>query len=300
MQSIEAILHNMEMMEPISTGLRPATRKLDIEAFIFDIYGTLIISATGDIDKMTASAENLEIAFKIGKADINRDAGMTRKEVFQTLIGYLRNAIISYHAEKKSGDTPFPEVDIEEIWTMVLQKAAREGMATVSESTDVRALTIAFELLSNKVYPMPGMAEILQEIKSKGKKLGIVSNAQFYTPFIMNYFLHGKLTDDLYIAPFERDLIVYSFQEKKSKPDTFLYRKLAGSLKENYGIKTANALFIGNDMLKDIYAAKKAGFRTALFAGDQRSLRLRENKAEVKNVNPDIIITDLKQLKSLI
>ena len=59
-------------------------------------------------------------------------------------------------------------------------------------------------------------------------------------------------------------------------------------------------MFIGNDMLKDIYAAKKAGFKTALFAGDQRSLRLRENKAEVKNVYPDIIITDLRQLKDLI
>ena len=28
--------------------------------------------------------------------------------------------------------------------------------------------------------------------------------------------------------------------------------------------------------LKDVYTAKKAGLRTALFAGDNRSLRLRE------------------------
>jgi putative hydrolase of the HAD superfamily len=287
-------------MKPVSTGLKASMRKLDIEAFIFDIYGTLIISATGDIDKMTASTEHLKIAFDIGRMKINPQNGSSEKELYHSLLVDFRNAIISYHAEKKSGETPFPEVDIEDIWTMVLSRAAREGKLTLKEDADLRALTIAFELMSNKVYPMPGMEEMLQGIKKAGKLMGIVSNAQFYTPVIMNFFLQKKITFDRYIPPFNEDLIIYSFEEKKSKPDTYLYHKLAGRLKDNYGVDPKRALFIGNDMLKDIYAAKKAGFKTALFAGDQRSLRLRENKAAVKNVIPDIIITDLNQLKDLL
>ncbi len=49
-------------------------------------------------------------------------------------------------------------------------------------------------------------------------------------------------------------------------------------------------------MLNDIYPAKKAGFNTALFAGDTRSLRLRKDVAECKTLSPDIVITDLIQL----
>ena len=62
------------------------------------------------------------------------------------------------------------------------------------------------------------------------------------------------------------------------------------------GIPVNAALYLGNDMLNDIYPAQKVGFKTALFAGDARSLRLREDDPGCKNLSPDIIITDLIQL----
>ena len=55
-------------------------------------------------------------------------------------------------------------------------------------------------------------------------------------------------------------------------------------------------LYVGNDMLNDIYPAAKAGFKTALFAGDSRSLRLRKDKPKCKYLSADIVITDLIQL----
>ena len=42
------------------------------------------------------------------------------------------------------------------------------------------------------------------------------------------------------------------------------------------GFPAERVLFVGNDMLNDVAAAAAVGLRTALFAGDQRSLRLRE------------------------
>jgi putative hydrolase of the HAD superfamily len=50
-------------------------------------------------------------------------------------------------------------------------------------------------------------------------------------------------------------------------------------------------------MLNDISTASAAGCRTALFAGDRRSLRLREGE---NTVEPDMIITGLTELESLI
>ena len=38
------------------------------------------------------------------------------------------------------------------------------------------------------------------------------------------------------------------------------------------------------------------GMRTALFAGDARSLRMRETDPRVNGVDPDIVLTDLDQL----
>ena len=64
------------------------------------------------------------------------------------------------------------------------------------------------------------------------------------------------------------------------------------------GIAAAETVFVGNDMLNDVMPASRAGFRTALFAGDQRSLRLRTGDARVAEVTPDLILTDLSQLPS--
>jgi putative hydrolase of the HAD superfamily len=55
-------------------------------------------------------------------------------------------------------------------------------------------------------------------------------------------------------------------------------------------------LYVGNDMRNDICPAAATGFHTALFAGDKRSLRLREDDRKCARTRPDIIITDLMQL----
>ena len=66
------------------------------------------------------------------------------------------------------------------------------------------------------------------------------------------------------------------------------------------GIPADAALYIGNDMLNDVAPAQKVGFKTALFAGDARSLRLRRNHPQCKNLSADIVITDLMQLLDVI
>ena len=60
-------------------------------------------------------------------------------------------------------------------------------------------------------------------------------------------------------------------------------------------VRPTETLCIGNDMANDIAPAARLGFRTALFAGDQRSLRWGPG-GECDDVGPDIVITDLAQL----
>jgi putative hydrolase of the HAD superfamily len=53
-------------------------------------------------------------------------------------------------------------------------------------------------------------------------------------------------------------------------------------------------------MLNDILPAQTTGFRTALFAGDKRSLRLRRDNPRCSNLKPDMVLTDLVQLVELL
>jgi putative hydrolase of the HAD superfamily len=53
-------------------------------------------------------------------------------------------------------------------------------------------------------------------------------------------------------------------------------------------------------MRNDILPAHRAGFQSILFAGDQRSLRLRQDDPSCRSIRPDAVITDLFQLKDLL
>ena len=53
-------------------------------------------------------------------------------------------------------------------------------------------------------------------------------------------------------------------------------------------------------MLYDILPASQIGFGSALFAGDARSLRLREQDTRVRIVRPDVTLTDLSQLLEVV
>ena len=43
-------------------------------------------------------------------------------------------------------------------------------------------LATAFEARANSTWPMPGAGELIQRLSDSGIKLGIVSNAQVFTP----------------------------------------------------------------------------------------------------------------------
>ena len=125
--------------------------------------------------------------------------------------------------------------------------------------------------------------------------MGIISNAQFYTPWLFRWFLN----EDPQGLGFDSDLIFYSYCYETAKPSATLFEMAAGRLADR-GIQPNAVLYLGNDMRNDIYPARNAGFQTALFAGDNRSLRLRAEDPRCRDLKPDLVVTDLGQLIQLI
>ena len=294
---IRKLLNSLDPLKPIPTGTKPHYQKDEnIKAVVFDIYGTLLISSSGDIDQAEISDKNLEQALKA--SGIKSTDGM--QNVLDHILKDLEFTIKVCHEAAKHNKVPHPEIDILSIWKIVLIQARRKGLVQYNDDADVLLMTCVFEFLSNKVFPMPGLKETISGLKKLEIPIGIVSNAQFYTPVLMNHFLHNKIALKEKIKDFDQDLTVFSYKFGKGKPDFSLYEELIPSLKWKYGIIPSEVLFVGNDMLKDIWAANKAGFKTALFAGDKRSLRMRKDDNRTVNLQPDYIIDNLEQVLNIV
>jgi len=138
---------------------------------------------------------------------------------------------------------------------------------------------------------MPNLEAMLSACRQKKIFIGIISNAQFYTPYLFKWFLNS----DLEGLGFDPGLLFYSYQHEVAKPSLILFKMAVAELKAK-GIQPVSVLYLGNDMLNDIYPARAVGFQTALFAGDKRSLRLRKNDPRCADLSPDLVVTNLGQL----
>lgn len=300
MPFIKKFLGESSPMIPAPTLLKPYYKPdPDIKAAVFDVYGTILISASGDIDESVISTDNLKLA--LDAADIKLEETLADpQQVLVEILESFRCSIKNFHELERSDDKPYPEVDILKIWEEIIIDNRDKNRLSMDGLLCIKCFTFVFEVLSNRIYPMPGMNEAIKYIADKNMPLGIISNAQFYTPVILNFFMHGTISEVEEVPPFDADLTVFSYKHKRSKPDSYLFELLKKQCREKYGIFADEILFVGNDMFRDIYPAQLAGFKTALFAGDTKSLRLRQDKAELKKITPDYIITDLHQLFNII
>jgi putative hydrolase of the HAD superfamily len=294
---IKNLLSNQSPIKPIPTGVSASySRNKDIKAVLFDIYGTLLISSSGDIDKTEMSAAVLRQALEA--AGIKTHDGI--QNVPDHILADFNYTVRICQESAKKNEIPFPEIDILSIWKIVLMHARRKGLVMFTDDVDIILMTCVFEFLSNKVYPMPGLKETIDALQIHNMPIGIVSNAQFYTPVLMNYYLNDKISLKEKIKGFDRDLIAFSYKLGKSKPDTALFEELIPTLRWKYNIQPSQVLFVGNDMLKDVYTSAQVGFKTALFAGDTRSLRMHSDKKHVAADKPDYVLTELNQLLTIV
>lgn len=296
MKPLEHIVHHLcQPMEPLPTHTDARLDKLPaVKAVLFDVYGTLIVSGSGDVGTAAATdtAEAMTQALKAAhyKGDLKK-AGALGKNL-------LKAEVLAWHTASRAAGIDFPEVDIAKIWKKVVGRLRKDGILNPPklDIEPIRKLALEYECLVNPVWPMPECLETLRILKERGYVLGIVSNAQFYTPLLFSAFFEQAIED----LGFDSDCCIWSYKELKAKPSADLFPKAEKYLKRNHGIKLSDTVYVGNDMLNDIYCASRAGCKTVLFAGDRRSLRLRETDERCMDLNPDAIITSLGQLPDLI
>lgn len=111
---------------------------------------------------------------------------------------------------------------------------------------------------ADQVTPMPGMADLIKEIKDKGYKVYLLSNAGYRQhEYWFNIPGHEYF-----------DGTVVSCDIKAIKPE----RKIYEALFEKFNIDPKESFFI-DDLAINIYGAREAGMEGFVFHGDTEELR---------------------------
>jgi putative hydrolase of the HAD superfamily len=235
-------------LAPIDTGTTPSGRlERPAAGVLFDIYGTLFVSGSGDIGAADRGTQRQDLLFDLlARYGRPGDPGQ--------LFERLKKHVMEEHHQMKARGVDFPEIRIERTWRDLL------GFADLGRA---RHFAVEYECIVNPVYPMPHLAELLALCRRRGIVMGIVSNAQFYTPYLFHWFLNASL-GRLGIDP---RLTFFSYRHGVAKPSRRLFEMAAARLQAR-GLSPGRVVYLGNDMRNDVLPAADTGFATALFAGD--------------------------------
>ncbi len=276
-------------LEPLPTGVAPRLERLDgVRAVLFDVYGTLLVSGSGDVGTLAAASRADAVEASLAHWGVAEEE---RRTVAQRAVDAFVATIAADHETARDGGIDQPEVDIRDVWRRVLAElGVRDGDRL--DDPDLVAFALDYECRVNPVWPMPGARQTVEALAHRDVELGIVSNAQVFTPWLFQALLGARVEE----LGFDASLCEWSWRRLEAKPSTRLFATVLERLRTLSGLEPDAVLYVGNDQRNDVCPAARLGCRTALFAGDQRSLRRREDDESCRAVEPDIVITHLEQL----
>jgi len=281
-----------------------------VRAVIFDVYGTLVNYWRPGFE----SRERREALLAEAFSEIVERFGM--KEILSkmnpagtpadTLKDFYHGLVALNQEKASSGGAEFPEVRVEEVWSVIVMMLKRNGYDVaanapaggVADFARYLAYTYNFVGMGRALYS--GAADALKKLKADNIVLGILADGQFYTPLDMTLLFReqsgGKIDD--YNELFDHDLTFFSYQYGFTKPSEVLYRRLFDALYE-YHILPSQTLFVGNDLSTDIRPAAAFGMKTALFCGDDVMVFGEGGDIDTEIV-PDVVFESWYELPGLV
>jgi putative hydrolase of the HAD superfamily len=241
---------------------------MDIRAIAFDVNGTLIRIQTEDGDEQIfRSAAHFLIYQGI---DLHRD--QVRDLYFQIMKEQLR-----------ASPEEYPEFDAVGIWRSIIDghmtDFTRALPAGKLRQMPLFLAEMARGIARQRLGLYPFVREALDVLRGR-YPLAVVTDAQ-------SAYARGELHKVGLLGYFGP--VVVSGDHGYRKPD----RRLFQYALDGMNVAAGNALYVGNDMYRDIYGAREAGMTTVMFDSDQGT------KAHPGCV-PDHTITDFRELLQIL
>ncbi len=203
--------------------------------YLFDLFGTLIDINTDEWQKELW--QKLSILYRY------KGANYTPKEIAADYGKYVAEEKALVHERHPE----YTQIDIK-IENVFSKLFSQKGVnATKDEIAEICTAFRCFSTVYIKLYD--GVIDLLETLKSKGKGVYLLSNAQRgFTENELNMFDLKKYFDG----------IVISSDEECSKPDKHYYDILI----ERYNLNRDETIMVGNDYISDIKGAKEAGLKS--------------------------------------
>ena len=132
-------------LEPIPTGIKPILREIGpLRAVLFDLYGTLFVSGSGDVGVLRESACRQALAEALRACGNSRIDDLSREDLAHAAMDRFLAAIDDSHQKSRENGLDFPEVDIVEIWRQVLDE-----IGDSHGNVDARRLAVEYEARAN-------------------------------------------------------------------------------------------------------------------------------------------------------
>jgi len=247
-------------------GVPPA--RLDVRAVLFDVNGTLIEIRTEDHADDVYRAAGHYLTYQ--------GIDLRRHEVRESYLAELK-------AQRAESGERWPEFDAVEVWRRVVARHATDftrGLPAAKRAQIPVALAeLTRGVARRRLKLYPHVRAVLDVLASRFA-LAVVSDAQ-------SAWARAELAQVDLLHRF--DPVVVSGDLGYRKPDPRLFRRALDAL----GLRPDQAVYVGNDMYRDVFGAREVGMYTVMFDSDQGT-------KEHEDTEPHVRITDHRDLPGIL
>src|SRR5579884_166399 len=272
-----------------------------VRAVTWNIYGTLLAIAGGDLVFESPNKFVMEVALDKTIQEFNMWASMSRKPGQPA--DFMREIYAHVLREQSTfagGGVKHPEVLAERVWESIIKKLLQKDyqwdtgfFGALNEFSQKVAYFFHASLQATAAYPDAAWA--LQHLQEAGLKQALLADAQCFTLVQLQRGLKAQDDQASLDRWMDSEANALSFDLGVRKPADALFRHTLGVFREQ-GITPDQVLHVGSRIAQDIAPARRLGMRTALFAGDAASLQATGEQLRGPSTRPDILLTELTQI----
>ncbi len=278
-------------------------RLLGIRAVTWNVYGTLLAIAGGDLVFQHPNDFVMNVALDKTVQEFKMWASMSRKPGQPAdYMKIIYEQVLDEQRLAAPGER-FPEVAADRLWETIIKKLFHKDyqfdpnfFGSLNEYSRKVAYFFHASLQGTGCYP--GAATALRHVANLGLPQGLHADAQCFTMVQLQRGLTAQepVALDEVLAP---ELRALSYELRGRKPSERLLRHSLQQLGKR-GVAPDEVLHVGSRIVQDLVPAKRLGMKTALFAGDRASLQASGEQIKEPPSRPDVLLTELTQIADVV
>ncbi len=293
--------------KPIPTTIPPRVKPLrGIRAVTWSIYGTLLRISDGQLLFRHPQQIRMQIVLEKMNREFNMWNSMYRTPgaPWEYLLRRYEKALEQQELTSSPQIGDFPEVHAGRVWAKIVrelqQKEYNYEEASYGDVEEFgEKLAYFFHTSLQGVEAAPNALAAVMAVAGSGKRQGLLADAQPFTlvQMLRAFREQGKLPPLAGLFPPECSTL--SYEEGIRKPSTTLYSRCLERF-QRLGVAPDEVLHVGTRIQDDLDAARRAGMKVALYAGDGVSLDAKSEQPTEPEFEPDRVLTDLLQIRDVL